>query len=84
MVSRSVEKVMRHELEEVERFELSLHAQCGPLHLGRRPDHPDLAVERAGGELVVEALERLGAGEERVPRVVVRREVVARAQAREM
>ena len=77
-----VEEVVRHELEEVEPLELALHAERRTLHLRRRLDHPHLAVERAAGELVVEALERLGAREERAPRVVERREVLAHAPRR--
>ena len=72
-----VQEVVRHELEEVEALQLALHPQRRALHLGRRCDHPDLAVERAAGELVVEALERLGAPEERAPSVVERCEVLA-------
>jgi len=76
--------VMRHELEKVESLELALHLQRRALHVGRRLDDPDLSSERADRELVVEARERLGACEERRPRVVERREVLVRAQAREM
>jgi hypothetical protein len=79
-----VQKVVRNELEELERLELALYAERGALDLRRRLDHPDLAVERAAGELVVEALERLAPCEERVPRVVERREVLAQGYAREM
>jgi hypothetical protein len=79
-----VQKIVRHEVEEVERLELALHAQRGALDLERGLDYPDLAVERAAFELVVEALERLGAREERAPRVVERGEVLAQSQAREM
>jgi hypothetical protein len=70
---------MRHELEEVEALQLALHAKRRALHLGRRLDDPHLAVERAALELVVEALERLVAREERAPRVVERREVLAQS-----
>jgi hypothetical protein len=76
--------VVRHELEEIERLELALHAQRDAFDLRRRLDHPDLAVERTAGEFVVEALERLGAREERAPRIVERREVLAQGYAREM
>jgi hypothetical protein len=75
---------MGHELEEVELLELALHAQRGALHLGRRLDDPDLAVEGSALELVVEALERVVTREERTPRVVERREELAQGYARLM
>ena len=77
MGNGDVEEVVRHELQEVERLQLALHAKRGTLDLACRLDHPDVAVERAAGEFVVEALERLGAREEHAPRVVERREVLA-------
>ena len=75
-----MQKVVRHELEEVEALQLALHPKRRALHLERRLDEPDLAVERAALELVVEALERLVAREERTPRVVERREVLAQVR----